>query len=73
MSTLVQSASTQPLPCYEEVRQLREVNQVHRMIRRLEGQSLRWESVAETRMELIRNLRVTPGLDSEVNDAEEQM
>jgi hypothetical protein len=43
------------------------------MIRRLEGQSLRWESVAETRMELIRNLRVTPGLDSEVNDAEEQM
>ena len=51
----------------EEVRQLRE------MIRQLEGQSLLWESVAETRAEQIRNLRVTLGLDPDVNDEEELM
>ena len=38
MCTLVQSASTEPPPCYEEVRQLREINQrQHRMIRQWES------------------------------------
>jgi len=60
MSTLVQPAATEPLPCYEEVRQLR------RMIRQ-------WESVAETLVELIRNLRTTLGLDPDVNDEEEPL
>ena len=45
----------------------------HRMIRQLEGQSLLWESVAETRAELIRNLRAALGLDPDVNDEEEQL
>ena len=55
------------LPGCEEVRQLRVI------IRQLEGQSLLWESVAETRAELIRNLRTTLGLDPDVNDEEEQL
>jgi hypothetical protein len=64
MSTLAQPASTEPSPCNERVRQLREINhEQHRMIRRLEGQSLLWESVAETRADVIRNLRATLGLD----------
>jgi DNA-binding PadR family transcriptional regulator len=74
MCTLVQSASTEPLPGREEVRRLREANQEqYRMIRQLEGQSLLWESVAETRAELIRNLRAALGLDPDVNDEEEQL
>jgi hypothetical protein len=64
MNTLVQPASSEPLPCREEVCQLQ------RMIRQLEGQSLLWESVAETRAELIRNLRVTLGLDPDASDQE---
>ena len=66
MSTLAQPTSTEPLPWAEEVRQLREINhEQHRMISRLEQRSLLWESVAETRAELIRNLRVELGLDPE--------
>jgi hypothetical protein len=68
------TASTEPLPCCQEVRQLREINhEQHRMIRQLEGQTLLWESVAETRAELIRNLRAALGLDPDVNDEEEQL
>jgi hypothetical protein len=71
MSTLVQPASSEPLPCYEEVSQLREIHQEqHQMTRQLEEQSLFWESLAETRAELIRNPRAALGLD--VNDEEEQ-
>jgi hypothetical protein len=40
------------------------------MIRRLEGESLLWESVAETRAKLIRNLRVTLGLDPDRSEQE---
>ena len=43
MSTLVQPAFTEPMPWYEEVRQLREINhKLYRMIRQLEDQSLFW-------------------------------
>ena len=57
------------MPWYEEVCQLCEINQEqHRMTRQLEDQSLLWESVAETRAELIRNLRAALGLDPDVND-----
>jgi hypothetical protein len=74
LSTLVEPASIEALPWYEEIRQLREINQEqYQMIRRLEGQSLLWESVAETRAELIRNLRVTLGLDPDINEEEELM
>jgi hypothetical protein len=74
MSTLVQPASTEPMRWYEEVRRLREINhEQYRMIRQLEGQSLLWESVAETRAELIRNLRAALGLDPDVNHEEEQL
>jgi hypothetical protein len=68
-STLAQSASTEPLPWYEEVRQLREINQEqYRMIRWLEEQSLLWESVAEARADLIRNLRAALGLDPDADE-----
>jgi hypothetical protein len=58
----------------DEIRQLCEINQgQYRMIRRLEVQSLLWESVAETRADLIRNLRAALGVDPDVNDEEEQL
>jgi hypothetical protein len=70
---LEQKLFTAALPRYEEVHQLREINQEqYRMIRKLEGQSLLWESVAETRAENLQPAR-TLGLDPDVNDEEQQL
>jgi hypothetical protein len=73
MSTLVQPASTEPLPWQEEVRPLRDINQEQYDDLPAQEQSLLWESVAETRAGLIRKLGAALGLDPDVNDEEEQL
>ena len=67
MCTVLEPDTTESFTGCEEARQLRET------IRQLEGQSLLLESVAETRAELIRNLRVTLGLNPDINEEEDQL
>jgi hypothetical protein len=43
------------------------------MIRNLEELSSCWEALAETRAELVRNLRIEPGENPDADDEREQL
>ena len=57
----------------DEIRQLRERNQAQQlMIRNLEEQSSRWEALAETKAELVRNVRIELSGDPDADNGDEE-